>query len=70
MSRLIHGPGCGKQALHFVRKGFVLRFGQVGVQGQQGFGFLLGNGQGAGILHKVRHMQGGQAVLCFAERCV
>ena len=32
MSRLIHGPGCGKQALHFVRKGFVLRFGQVGVQ--------------------------------------
>ena len=61
ISRLIHSPGCGKQALHFVRKGFVLRFGQVGVQGQQGFGFLLGNGQGAGILHKVRHMQGGQA---------
>ena len=68
MSRLIHGPGCGKQALHFVRKGFVLRFGQVGVQGQQGFGFLLGNSQGTGILHKVRHMQGGQAVLCFAEK--
>ena len=41
---------------------------QRGVGGQQGLGLLLGHVEGAGVLHKVCHAQGGQAVLRLPEK--
>lgn len=66
-SSLIHRAGGRKQAFHLVRKGVVLRRGEVRIGRKQSFGLLLGHLQRAGILHQVRNLQGGQAVLRFAE---